>query len=194
MFAVLESKAVRLGINSPLLSLWRGLSHSTSTLVHIDKNSSTQNSDRAMCVLQSVMWFLQSLKAKPWGWESTRLFYHFKEDFPIPPAHRSILKKISSNLKSGGKILKYWSEICSPGKQSREVGDQLASFLTLKRTFPFHQHIEVFWRKSHPIWNQEAKFWNIKVRFAVLESKALRYGINSPLLSLWRGLSHSNST
>ena len=136
MFAVLESKAVRLGINSPLLSLWRGLSHSTSTLVHIDKNSSTENYDRVMCVLQSIMWYLRSLKAKPWGWGSTCIFYHFDEDFPIPTAHRCILKGIPSNLKSGGKIMKDLREICGPWNQSHEVGDQLTSTITLMMTFP----------------------------------------------------------
>ena len=85
-------------------------------------------------------------------------------------------------------------DVCGPWKQSREVGDQLASSITLTRTFPFHQHIDAIITKYCPIWNQDAKFWKINMRLGVLESKAVRLGINSPLLSLWRGLSHSIST
>ena len=55
--------------------------------------ASIHHSTWAGGVLWRSTWCLRSLKAKPWGWGSTRLFYHFDEDFPIPPAHRCILTK-----------------------------------------------------------------------------------------------------
>ena len=92
----------------------------------------------------------------------------FQKDFDHIVWHQSITQH---------RLAGYYEDqrdVCGPWKQSREVGDQLASSITLTRTFPFHQHIDAFWRKSHPIWNQRAKFWKINVRFAILESKAMR--------------------
>ena len=112
--------------------------------------ASIHHSTWAGGVLWRSTWCLRSLKAKPWGWGSTRLFYHFDEDFPIPPAHRCILTKTRPMKIPIDQSVFYGPhcDICGPWKQSREVGDQLASSITLTRTFPFHQHIGAFWTKS----------------------------------------------